>query len=120
MKIALVFIACLFASCSSLPADKRASLVGAWRYADAGQSCRYHFKKDGTFVGEIHLEAKLVSKFRGAWTVQGDYLLYRYTSDELRLIPVGATDRDKLLSVQRGSFLIEAANGSRRRYLRLR
>lgn len=120
MKIALVFIACLFASCSSLPADKRASLVGEWRYADNTQSCRYHFKRDGTFAGEVRLKAKLVSQFRGAWTVQDDLLLYRYISDELGRIPPGTTDRDRLLMVQEDSFLIEAADGSRRRYMRIR
>ena len=120
MKIALVLISCLFASCSHLPSGKQDSLVGEWRYADNSQSCRYSFKGDGTFAGEVRLQAKLVSKFRGAWTVQGDSLLYRYIGDELGRIPVGATDRDTLLSVEKDSFLIEAADGSRRRYRRIR
>ena len=120
MKIALVLISCLFASCASLPSDGRSPLVGEWRYADKIQSCRYHFKKDGRFTGEVRLRATLVSKFAGTWAVQGDRLLYTYISDELDRIPAGATDRDKLLSVERDSFLIEAADGSRRRYSRIR
>jgi hypothetical protein len=120
MKIALALIFCLLASCSTLPPDKRNSLVGEWRYADNTQSCRYRFKRNGTFTGEVHVQAKLVSKFRGTWTVQNDGLLYRYAGDELGRIPAGTTDRDKLLSVQKGSFLIEAADGNQRRYLRIR
>jgi hypothetical protein len=121
MKIALVLISLLLASCASLPpSDKRGSLVGEWRYADNRQSCRYHFKKDGRFTGEVRERAMLVSKFTGTWTVQGDALLYTYISDEMDRIPAGATDRDKLLSVESDSFLIEAADGSRRRYSRIR
>jgi hypothetical protein len=120
MKIALVFISCLLASCASLPSDGENSLVGEWRYADKTQSCRYHFQRDGTFTGEVRLKTKLVSKFAGTWAVRGDSLLYTYVDDELGRIPAGATDRDKLLRVQRDSFLIEAADGSRRQYVRVR
>jgi hypothetical protein len=120
MKIALFLICCLLASCAGLPSGGGQPLVGEWRYADSVQSCRYHFKKDGRFVGEVRLRAKLVSKFTGTWAVQADRLLYTYLSDELGRIPAGATDRDTLLSVERDSFLIEAADGSRRRYLRIR
>jgi hypothetical protein len=120
MKIALVLISFVVASCSSLPSDKHASLVGEWRYADNAQSCRYDFKRDGTFTGEVHLQTKLVSKFRGTWTVQDKFLLYRYLADELGRIPAGTTDRDKLLNIGNQAFLIEAADGSRRRYIRIR
>lgn len=119
MKIALVLVCCLLASCASLPLKGRGPLVGEWRYADNLQSCRYHFKRDGHFTGEVRLRTKLVSKFTGTWTVQDDRLFYTYISDELGRIPAGATDRDKLLSVEKDSFLIEAADGSRRRYTRI-
>ena len=120
MKVVLFLLTCLLAACASLPHQGRESLVGEWRYADKLQSCRYHFKKDGSFTGEVRLRGELASKFTGTWDVQGDLLLYRYTSDELGRIPAGATDRDKLLSVERDSILIEAADGSRRRYARIR
>jgi starvation-inducible outer membrane lipoprotein len=120
MKAVLLVLTCLLASCASLPPQGGDSLVGEWRYADNVQSCGYHFKRDGHFTGEVRLGGKLASKFTGTWNVQGDLLSYKYISDELGRIPAGATDRDKLLSVQRGSFLIEAADGSRRRYLRVR
>jgi hypothetical protein len=120
MKAALLLLTCLLASCAGLPSQGRNSLVGEWRYADNLQSCHYHFKKDGHFTGEVRLRGKLASKFTGNWDVQGDLLLYNYISDELGRIPAGATDRDKLVSVERDSFLIEAADGSRRRYFRIR
>jgi len=120
MKAALCLITYFLASCASLAPQERDSLAGEWRYADNLQSCRYHFKRDGHFTGEVRLQGKLASKFTGTWDVQGDLLLYNYISDELGRIPPGATDRDKLLSVGRDSFLIEAADGSRRRYSRIR
>jgi hypothetical protein len=40
-------------------------------------------------------------------------------SDEFDRIPAGATDRDQLVEVTKDSFLIQAANGERRRYLRV-
>ena len=115
----LLLISFLLASCSSLPPAKPSAVVGRWEYADETQSCRYDFKKDGTFAGEVRVQARLISKFRGTWTVQDDLLLYRYVSDELGRIAPGTTDRDKLVSVERDSFLIEAANGDRRRYMRI-
>jgi hypothetical protein len=120
MKVALLLLSCLLASCAGLPPQARNPLVGEWRYADNVQSCRYDFKRDGQFTGEVRLRGQLASKFTGTWDVQGTHLLYRYISDELGRIPAGATDRDKLLSVERASFLIEAADGSRRRYSRIR
>ena len=120
MKVALLLIACLLGACASLPREGRESLVGEWQYADKSQSCRYHFKRDGHFTGEVRLRGKLASKFTGTRDVQADLFLYRYISDQLGRIPAGATDRDKLLSVARDSFLIEAADGSRRRYSRMR
>jgi hypothetical protein len=120
MKNVLVLISCLAVSCTSLPFDVRNSLIGEWRYADEIQSCRYDFKRDGSFRGEVSYRNKIVSKFNGQWTVKGDVLSYAYISDVLGRIPPGAIDRDKLLSVRKGSFLIEAADGSRRRYLRIR
>lgn len=99
--------------------SNRNSLVGEWRYADQTQSCHYAFKEDGTFTGEVIYRTRLISKFKGRWTVNGNALLYTYLSDALGRIPAGATDRDKLLGIQKDSFLIEAADGSRRRYLRV-
>jgi len=78
------------------------------------------FNRDGSFKGEVVYHAKLISKFTGRWSVDGDALLYTYISDELDRIPAGATDRDKLLSVHREFFIIEAADGSKRKYLRVR
>ena len=56
----------------------------------------------------------------GQWSVDGDTLFYTYSSDELDRLPAGATDRDKLLSVHPDFFIIEAADGSKRKYLRIR
>jgi hypothetical protein len=120
MKIAFVLISFLLVSCASLTSDAGRSLVGEWRYADDIQSCRYHFKQDGSFTGEVRSHAKLVSKFSGTWLVRGDRLFYTYLSDELGRIPAGATDRDRLLSVQKDAFFIEAADGNRRQYLRVK
>jgi hypothetical protein len=120
MKTVFALALCLMASCAGLRWNSPSSLVGEWRYADKIQSCHYVFNADGTFKGEVIYSAKLISKFTGRWSVHGDALHYIYSADALHTIPAGATDRDKLLRVHREFFIIEAADGSRRKYLRIR
>lgn len=120
MKAVLALTLCLMASCAGLRWSSPSSLVGEWRYTDKIQGCHYVFNRDGTFKGEVVYHAKLISKFTGRWSVDGDILLYTYVSDALDRIPIGATDRDKLLSVHKEFFIIEAADGSKRKYLRIR
>ena len=120
MKTVCALAFCLMASCAAFPPATQSELVGEWRYADKIQTCHYLFKRDGSFHGEVTYHQKLISKFAGRWSVQDDTLLYKYISDALDRIPAGAVDRDKLLLVQKDSFTIEAADGSRRRYARIR
>lgn len=119
MKAAFALLCCLMASCAGVQSPSATGLLGEWRYADKIQSCHYVFRRDGSFSGEVIYRKKLISKFTGRWSVHGNNLLYTYTSDLLERIPAGATDRDKLLSVRKDFFIIEAADGSRRKYLRL-
>jgi hypothetical protein len=122
MKAVVAFISILLiAACANVESQRRArQVVGNWRYADEVQSCRYSFSSDGSFTGEVRLRARLISKFTGRWSITGQSVHYTYLSDALGRIPTGATDRDELLEVKEGSFVIRAANGERRRYLRVR
>jgi len=115
---ALILVAML-AGCASLDRQSRAPFVGDWLYTDQVQSCRYSFRADGTFHGEVQQKTATISRFTGRWTVKGDVLLYTYLSDALGQIPAGAIDRDQILQVTRESFLIRAMNGERRRYRRI-
>jgi hypothetical protein len=121
MKAILALISLLsLAACATVDSSSRArQLVGNWRYADQVQSCHYSFMSDGSFTGEVRLRSKLISKFEGQWSVRGQILLYSYVSDALGRIPAGATDRDQLLEIKKDSFVIQAANGDRRRYVRM-
>jgi outer membrane biogenesis lipoprotein LolB len=120
MKAVLALISLLLlAACATVDSPGRAQLVGNWRYRDQVQSCQYSFKNDGSFTGEVKLRKKLISKFKGRWSVRGRTLLYSYLSDALGRIPVGATDRDQLLEIRKDFFFIQAANGERRRYVRM-
>jgi len=122
MKAVVAFISILLiAACANVESQRRdRQLVGNWRYADEVQSCRYSFSRDGSFTGEVRLRARLISKFTGRWSITGQSLHYTYLSDALGRIPPGAIDRDELLEVKEDSFVIRAANGERRRYLRMR
>lgn len=105
-------------SCVSLESRNQTALVGNWRYQDNRQTCDYSFVGDGTFSGKVAVGGRAVSKFKGRWSVKNDRLLYVYTSDALGRIPPGSTDQDHLLKVEPAAFLIEAADGSQRRYER--
>ena len=119
MKAVLAFISLLsLAACATVDSSGR-QLVGSWRYTDQIQSCQYSFRSDGSFTGEVKLRKKLISKFKGRWSVRGQTLLYSYVSDALGRIPAGTTDGDQLLEIGKDSFVIEAANGERRRYVRM-
>lgn len=120
MKAVLALMLCLMASCAGIGSRSPSSLVGEWRYADRIQACHYVFNRDGSFEGDVVYREELISKFKGRWSVTDDVLLYKYVSDALHKIPAGVTDRDKLLSVQKEFFIIEAADGSQRKYLRVR
>ncbi len=119
MKVVPTLLLCLLASCAGLQSSAPNSLVGEWRYADRVQACHYLFNRDGSFEGDVVYRAKLVSKFKGRWSISDGVLRYRYTSDALQKIPAGTTDQDKLLSVQKECYIIEAADGSRRKYVRI-
>ena len=120
MKAVLALTLFLLVSCAGLESRPPSSLVGEWRYADKTQGCHYVFNRNGRFSGDVVYHGKLISKFTGRWSVDGDALLYTYVSDALDRIPAGATDRDKLLAVHKEFFVIEAADGSKRKYLRIK
>lgn len=116
---ALIF-AILLTGCANLKHESRAPFVGHWLYADKVQSCRYSFNADGSFTGEVTDHQVTISRFTGRWRVENKALLYTYLSDAFGRIPAGATDRDQVLEVSTDSFVIQAANGERRRYRRSR
>jgi hypothetical protein len=120
MKTVLALTFCSLASCATWQSSAPSSLVGEWRYADEIKACHYVFKKNGTFAGDVVYDGKTISKFTGRWSVEGDTLLYNYIGDALDKIPPGATDRDKLLDVHPEFFVIQAADGSKRKYRRVR
>ena len=120
MKAVLALMLCSLTSCAGLQSSSPSRLVGEWRYTDKIQGCHYIFNRNGTFQGDVVYHGKMISRFTGRWSVDGDTLLYAYISDALDRIPAGATDRDKLLSVRREFFIIQAADGSERKYLRVR
>jgi hypothetical protein len=119
MKAVFALILCSLTSCAGLQSRSPSSLVGEWRYADKIQGCHYVFSRNGTFHGDVVYHGRTISKFTGRWSVNGDALLYTYISDALNRIPAGATDRDRLLRVEREFFIIEAADGSKRKYRRV-
>ena len=121
MKPVLVLISLLLlGSCATFAPQIDSRLVGNWVYADEVQSCRYSFNADGSFKGEVRIGGRAVSRFTGRWTVKENALSYTYLGDALGHIPPGATDRDRLLEITNKYFLIQAMNGEKRRYQRLR
>ena len=120
MKTALVLLfGLVLGGCATPQRQNRASFVGNWLYEDKVQSCRYSFAPDGSFKGEVARLRVTVSRFTGRWAFKDQALLYTYLSDAFGRIPAGATDRDQVLEVNSDSFLIQAANGERRRYRRI-
>ena len=118
--ILALFLFATLSACATTRTQSKTPLVGDWRYSDETQSCHYSFKPDGSFSGEVSRGKKLVLKFTGRWNVDGSALHYVYLTEAFGRIPRGTTDRDQLLEVKKDSFLIQAANGDRRRYVRVK
>lgn len=95
-------------------------MVGKWQTVDQrGIRADYEFLSDGTFSGSVRSDdGFILSQYTGKWQLRGGAILYQYTSDKKGRIPPGTKDRDKVLRIDRDYFVIEAADGSVRKYVR--
>lgn len=94
-------------------------LVGHWRYADRINTAEYLFKTDGSFKGSVARDGKVVWEYAGRWSRIGGMLNYTYTKSSADWAPPGTKDQDALMKVERGYYIIEARDGSRRKYVRV-
>ncbi len=116
MRWVFVAAACLFVSCTST----RERLIGDWQNTTGVRSGHYSFRADGSFAGDVAERGKLVSKFTGRWELERKTLHYEYEHDALGAIPQGTRDRDKLIEINADHYVIQAADGTMRRYDRIR
>jgi hypothetical protein len=121
VKTVLIFGALLFASCSSIAERANSKLIGKWRSTDQrGHTAVYEFLANGTFRGSVtDHDGSLLSEFVGRWVFRDRTISYEYISDKTGRIRAGTKDRDKLLTIDRDHFVIEAADGSIRKYVRV-
>jgi hypothetical protein len=120
VKTILTFGAFLVASCSTVGQKTETQLVGSWKTIDPrGNTAAYEFLGNGTFSGSVRSDdGSVMSQYTGRWRLRDGAILYKYTGDKKGRIPVGTKDRDKLLKIDRDYFVIEAADGSVRKYVR--
>ena len=121
LQTVLALTALAFASCASGDSIFARKLLGKWRSTDGRQVAEYVFAPDGTFTGRVvGSDGAIVSSFEGKWALRKGTIHYEYTRDLMGRIPVGTLDRDKLLAPPEDHYMIEAADGSRRKYVRIR
>ena len=121
VKTILTCGAFLVASCASVGEKTESKLIGRWHSVDRmGHTAELSFLGNGTFSGSVSGgdNRSLISQFTGRWLLRDGVILYQYTSDKTGRIRVGTKDRDKLLRIGRDYFVIEAADGSVRKYVR--
>jgi hypothetical protein len=118
--MALSFGAFLLVSCSTVGEKAESKLIGRWFSSDrSGNTAVYEFRGNGTFNGSVKTgDGLLISEYTGRWQLRDGAIHYQYTGDKMGRIRAGTKDRDKLLKVERDYFVIEAADGSVRRYVR--
>ena len=107
------------ASCATVNQPRREALVGTWRSTAGPQVGEYRFLPDGTFTGSVRSRGALLAKFTGRWVLRDGAIAYEYLSDATGNIAPGTRDRDKLVAISSGTYTIEAADGSRREYVRV-
>jgi hypothetical protein len=110
----------LVASCSTVGEKAENKLVGKWHSSDrSGNTAAYDFLGNGTFSGSVKSEeGAVISQYTGKWRLRDGAILYEYTGDKTGRIRAGTKDHDKLLKIERDYFVIEAADGSVRKYVR--
>ena len=118
LRTAVALVALIVGGCATAGNDAPSKLVGTWRSQNGAQTAQYVFAGDGTFTGTVAANGRVVSDFTGRWSLKEGAILYDYTGDKLGSIPAGTKDRDKLLSIGPDRFMIEAADGSKRQYVR--
>ena len=94
-------------------------LIGHWRYADKTSSADYTFSADGGFRGSVTRDGKVIWTYGGKWIHAGKVLSYVYTNSSADWAPPGTKDQDMLLEVDRRYYVIQAGDGSRRKYQRV-
>ncbi len=119
LRTALALITLFAAACASTSSRPEAKLVGHWRAVNQSQTAEYTFAADGTFTGSVKSGSTTISKFTGKWALANGAISYEYTFDALGGIPAGTKDQDRLIEVTPGYYVIEAKDGSRRRYARV-
>jgi hypothetical protein len=118
-RLLLVVAVAFLTSCATLPVRPEEKLTGRWRYEHADRAAEYHFQDNGTFTGNVKIGGRVVADFTGRWSVAGGAIQYEYLRDKKGSIAPGTRDEDKLISVTRATFVIEAQDGSRRTYERV-
>lgn len=93
--------------------------IGHWRYVNESIINDLIFSDHGTFAGTITDDGKITFRFAGTWSLDGETLSYKYTESTLERIPVGTTDRDKLIEITDQHFVVEVGNGARQKYSRI-
>ncbi|CAN5312472.1 hypothetical protein BH20VER2_BH20VER2_04920 [soil metagenome] len=119
-RLLLLIAALCLCACATTGRPTENRLVGKWRYEQGEQSAEYVFSKDRTFTGHVSSGRRVVADFTGRWSLAADAILYEYVSDRKGSIPPGTRDRDRLVSVTPGFYIIEARDGSQRKYARVR
>ena len=108
-------------SCAVTPRPTASPLLGHWRSDNnRGQIGEYVFQADGTFRGSVTSSGAVLAKFTGVWSLHDGVINYEYRSDAIGNIAPGTKDQDKLLEMSPEKYTIQAADGSRRIYVRVR
>ena len=121
VKALLVLLAISVVSCATAgKPPRRDALIGKWRSANGAQVGEYRFLPNGTFTGSVTSGGGLLAKFTGRWALREGAIAYEYLTDATGNIPPGTKDQDKLVAISADRYTIQAADGSRRNYVRVR
>lgn len=96
-------------------------LAGTWKRVNSeyGLTVNLTFKADGTYTGNVEVGGKANGSFSGKWAVKEGMLLYEYTQSTDPNIPAGTKDEDRIIEINKDSYIIESALG-RETYYRVK
>jgi hypothetical protein len=114
------FVIVLLTCAAAMANPTKDPLIGHWRTGDQKLGDEHTFRVDGTFAGHVTEDGKVAWQYSGKWSLVGNILNFEYTKSSLERIPVGTTDREKLIEITKDYYVIEERDGNRDKYSRVK
>jgi len=94
-------------------------LIGHWQCSKDTFVSDYVINGDGTFVGSLSYQGKMIWSNAGKWTLSGKLITIELTRSSAEQIPVGTKDRNTIVEITKEKCRLRMQDGNLRTYVRV-